>query len=531
TLFPFTTLVRCSGPAAPGYGISQTPQVWIDCQVLEHAGALTVNWDVREGVFPDGVAADMFGAFADLLRGLADGERHWSAESPVALPAAQERRRAEANATAGPLPSGLLHGEVVEQARRTPDRPAVITPAETLTYRELVGRAAAVARRLSEKGCGAGDLVAVAAETGAGQIVSVLGALLAGAAYLPIDVRQPAARQQQLVERSGARFAVVGPGAAALAGPVVLEADGSAAEPPPVTGDPDERAYVIYTSGSTGYPKGVVVTHRAAGNTVADINRRFSVTGDDRVLGVASLAFDLSVYDVFGPLSVGGALVLPEHSRRGDPSHWAELMRAHRVTLWNSVPAQMQMLAEYLRVDTAAAPPLRLTLLSGDWIPVRLPGRIRELLPGAEVISLGGATEAAIWSIWHPVGEVPEDAASVPYGRPLTNQTFHVLDELGRPCPEWTVGELFIGGAGVATGYLGDEEQTRQRFGADPAGGRRYRTGDLGRWLPSGDIEFLGREDQQVKIRGHRIELAEIESALAEHPSVGAAAVLVEGEG
>ncbi|MFE3783202.1 amino acid adenylation domain-containing protein [Amycolatopsis sp. NPDC059090] len=519
-----------SGPAAPGYGISQTPQVWIDCQVLEHAGALTVNWDVREGVFPDGVAADMFGAFADLLRGLADGERHWSAESPVPLPAAQERRRAEANATAGPLPSGLLHGEVVEQARRTPDRPAVITPAETLTYRELVGRAAAVARRLSEKGCGAGDLVAVAAETGAGQIVAVFGALLAGAAYLPIDVRQPAARQQQLVERSGARFAVVGPGAAALAGPVGLEADGSAAEPPPVTGDPDERAYVIYTSGSTGYPKGVVVTHRAAGNTVADINRRFAVTGDDRVLGVASLAFDLSVYDVFGPLSVGGALVLPEHSRRGDPSHWAELMRARRVTLWNSVPAQMQMLAEYLRVDTAAAPPLRLTLLSGDWIPVRLPGRIRELLPGAEVISLGGATEAAIWSIWHPVGEVPEDAASVPYGRPLTNQTFHVLDELGRPCPEWTVGELFIGGVGVATGYLGDEEQTRQRFGTDPAGGRRYRTGDLGRWLPSGDIEFLGREDQQVKIRGHRIELAEIESALAEHPSVGAAAVLVEGE-
>lgn len=245
--------------------------------------------------------------------------------------------------------------------------------------------------------------------------------------------------------------------------------------------DPDDLAYVIYTSGSTGTPKGVMISHRAALNTVQDINRRYAVTEQDRVLGIAGLSFDLSVYDLFGTLSVGATLVLPQAERRGDPSHWAELIRDFGVTVWNSVPGQLHMLCDWLRAEPPADDSTpRLALISGDWVPVALPDEARAVLPGLEVISLGGATEGSIWSIAHPVGEVDTARPSIPYGKPLTNQRFAVLDKQLRPCPEWVPGELYIAGAGVALGYLGDEERTAERFIEHPADGERiYRTGDL----------------------------------------------------
>ncbi|MEV7028295.1 amino acid adenylation domain-containing protein, partial [Kitasatospora sp. NPDC093558] len=300
----------------------------------------------------------------------------------------------------------------------------------------------------------------------------------------------------------------------------------------PTGGDPDTPAYVIYTSGSTGRPKGVVISHRAAGNTIADINHRFGVTADDRVLGLANLGFDLSVYDIFGPLAVGGSLVYPDPERRTDPSHWAALIAEHGVTVWNSVPALMQMLATYLATEPALTlPTLRLALLSGDWIPITLPDEITARIPGLNVIGLGGATEAAIWSIHHPYNGLEPGWRSIPYGRPLANQGFRVLDGMLRDCPVWAVGELHISGAGLAEGYLGDPDTTAYRFIAHPDGQRLYRTGDFGRYLPGGEIEFLGREDTQVKIRGHRIELGEIEAALLDHPAVAAAGAVLDGTG
>ncbi len=293
---------------------------------------------------------------------------------------------------------------------------------------------------------------------------------------------------------------------------------------------PDDLAYVIYTSGSTGTPKGVMISHRAALNTVEDVNRRFAVTEHDRVLGIAGLGFDLSVYDLFGPLAVGATLVLPRADRRGDPSHWAELVRDFGVTVWNSVPGQLHMLCDWLRSESPTDDgTLRLALISGDWIPVSLPDQARGLLPGLEIVSLGGATEGSIWSIAHPIGEVDTARPSIPYGRPLTNQTFAVLDRHLRPRPEWVPGELYIGGAGVALGYFGDAERTAERFLTHPLTGERlYRTGDLGRYLPDGTIEFLGREDAQIKIRGYRVELAEVEAAVQAHPAVAAGAVVVD---
>ncbi|ROO59766.1 pyochelin synthetase [Micromonospora sp. Llam0] len=536
-----------------GYAISQTPQVWIDCQVMPRGDGLALSWDVRDTVLPAGLADDAFGAWVELVDRLAGHDDPWRDPSPVTLPDAQRDRRQQVNATDGPLPDGLLHDEVVAQAHRTPDRLAVVAGGHELTYRQLLDRATAVAARLTDVGLRPAEPVAVLMDKGWEQPVGVLGALLAGAAYLPVDVTQPAARRNAILTDAEVRtvltqswlidaadlpetvtavvvdtMAVGGPPAAAPSSQT-LSASGTAPSVIARPG-PDALAYVIYTSGSTGTPKGVMISHRAARNTIDDINRRFAVDQGDAVLGLASLGFDLSVYDLFGPLAVGGRLVLPAADRRGDPSHWADLADRHGVTIWNSVPGQLQMLHDYLRSVPEPRPAtLRLAMLSGDWIPVGLPDAIRALLPQLRVVSLGGATEGAIWSIWHPIEAVDHDRPSIPYGVPLTNQSFHVLDPQLRDRPDWIAGELYIGGAGVALGYYHDPQRTTERFLRHPSTGERlYRTGDLGRYWPDGTIEFLGRQDDQVKIRGYRIELAEVETAVQAHPGVAAAAVLVD---
>lgn len=516
------------------HGISQTPQVWIDCQVMERGGALALNWDVREGVFPDGVVDAMFGSFTQLARALAESDEAWFLADPVALPRGQLIRRREVNATAAPLREARLHDAILARAGEHPESIAVVSGGRAMTYAEMLARATAVAEELRENGCARGDVVAVVMDKGWEQVVAVIGTMLAGAAYLPVDTSQPPLRRDAILADAGAGLVLTQSWVEPV-GVCRIEVDRL---PPLLTpgGDPgtttDDRAYIIYTSGSTGAPKGVTMTHRSVANTLDDINRRFDVGRGDRVLGLASLGFDLSVYDIFGVLGAGGTIVLPDAVRRGDPSHWAALIATHDVTIWNSVPSQLQMLHDYVDTNRAIAlPSLRLGLLSGDWIPVSLPDAIRARVPGIRLVSLGGATEAAVWSLIHPVDEVPPSWRSIPYGRPLANQSVHVLDHALRPCPDWTTGELFIGGAGLAVGYHGDAAKTAERFFVHPTTGERlYRTGDLGRWMPDGTIELLGREDFQIKVRGHRIELGEVEAALRSHPAVAQATVVAYGE-
>ncbi|WP_199434075.1 non-ribosomal peptide synthetase [Qaidamihabitans albus] len=545
-LFPvvYTSAIGLGDAGDPGAGgeflrgLSQTPQVWVDCQNVERGDGLDTNWDVRLGVFPDGMVEDMFAAYADLLTWMAVDDEAWVRPCPVGLPAGQRDRRAALNDTTKDLPLRTLAHGVLEQARRAPERAAVVTGAGTIGYGELVGGAHAVATALRDGGVGRGDLVGVVLDKGADQVTAVLGTLLAGAAYVPVDTTQPPARRDGILR--DARVAAVVTSSSLPTPPadlvVCVEGLGTGhdvAEVPDPPAELDDVAYVMHTSGSTGKPKGVVVTHRSAANTITELLDRYRIGQDDRVLGLAALGFDLSVFDLFGPLSVGGALVLPDAGRRADPSHWAGLAGECGVTVWNSVPAQMQMLADYLAFAPEQRPGrLRLVLLSGDWVPLPLPDRISELLPGAHVVALGGATEVSIWSIAHDVVErpVPAEWRSVPYGRPLANQTVHVVDERMLECPDGVPGEIVFGGAGVAQGYLHDEERTRERFVTCPhSGQRRYRTGDIGRYLPSGEVEFLGRADAQVKIRGHRIELAEVEAGIVAAPQVAEVAVVVYG--
>ncbi|MCX5124653.1 amino acid adenylation domain-containing protein [Streptomyces sp. NBC_00193] len=544
----FTSLFLDHGQDTPigevAYSISQTPQVWIDAQVYEVDGALAFDIDAVEQLFPEGLVAAIHAATLELLRWLAADEENWSRPAPLLVPPAELAEREAYNRTGGPLPAGLLHAPFFTTAALTPERTAVVTPGRTLSYGELASRAGGIARRLTGLGVRPNDLVAVVMEKGWEQCAAVLGILAAGAAYLPIDPELPDERVRLLLDHGQARAVLTqgrvaqdrqdrfdGVRAVFRVDELPLEegaADGLRLDGPATPGD---LAYVIFTSGSTGLPKGVMIDHRGALNTVVDINDRFGVGADDRVLALSSLSFDLSVYDVFGPLAVGGAVVMPDARAHRDPAAWLDLLETSQVTLWNSVPALMELLVEHMSVKEATSTALRLVMLSGDWLPVTLPARIRQALGAPEVVSLGGATEASIWSILYPIGEVPADWPSIPYGRPMRNQTFHVLDEALRPRPTGVPGELYIGGVGLAQGYLGDEAKTKAGFILHPETGQRlYRTGDLGRFLPSGDIEFLGREDFQVKVQGYRIELGEIEAAITQHPDIRAAVTVVQGE-
>jgi amino acid adenylation domain-containing protein len=539
-------LLQMGGGGREVHSSIRTPQVWLDHQVVEDGGGLVFNWDVVEELFPEGLVDAMFAAYEALLRRLASREEAWQESRRLHVPDAQLELRRRVNATAAPVPEGLLHEPFMRAVAAHAERPAVITSGRTLTYAELDVLSNRLGHWLRERGARPDMRVGVVMEKGWEQVAAVLGVLKSGAAYVPIDAGVPQERLEYLLRHAEVELVLTqarvesriqwpeGLRQLAVDGEQVAALSAAPLEP---VQRPEDLAYIIYTSGSTGMPKGVMIEHRSALNTVVDVNQRFGVGSEDRVLGLSALNFDLSVYDVFGLLAVGGAVVLPDASISREPARWVELMAQARVTVWNTVPALMEMLADHAASSAEGDPArevlaaLRVVMMSGDWIPVSLPDRIRAVAPQARVYSLGGATEAAIWSIYYPIHRVDPSWASIPYGMPMLNQQFHVLDGALQPCPVWAPGQLYIGGVGVARGYLNDAERTSASFIRHPLTGERlYRTGDLGRYLPDGNIEFLGREDFQVKVQGYRIELGEIEVALSQQPGVRAAVVAAVGE-
>lgn len=516
----------------------QTPFTLLDHQVLEDRGALVITWDTVEEAFPPNLMQDMFNSYYDLLEQLADDETAWE-KKPELIPAYQLKQRAVINATETPISKETLHGLFAAQVDRHPSHPAVVAPQRTFTYKELDRYSNCVGSYLRQIGAKVNEPVGVVMDKGWEQIVAILGILKSGAPYLPIDPKLPKERLLYLLENSDVKLILtqswvekilVWPENVQTICIDKIDPDQQLA----VDSDHlnslqtiEDLAYIIYTSGSTGKPKGVAIDHRGAVNTILDINRRFDVGSNDRVFAISSLSFDLSVYDIFGPLAAGATIVMPDAKDIRDPSLWSEVMVKEQVTVWNSAPPLMKILAEYAAGNAERLPAcLKLVLLSGDWIPVNLPSQLKSLVPNVKIISLGGATEASIWSIFYPIETVKSEWTSIPYGKPLTNQTFHVLDRSLEPCPIWVTGDLYIGGIGLAKCYWNNPEKTAASFiYHQKTGDRLYRTGDLGRYLPDGNIEFRGREDFQVKVRGYRIELGEIEAALIEHPEIETAVV------
>lgn len=507
----------------------------------ENAAGIGLSWTYSTDLFAAATVERMADGLEQLiLDGIRDEQTRLAALN--LLPGAQRQQiLVDWNDTRQDLPyNRCLHELFIEQVAVAPDRVALVDVEGSLTYAELFQRALCLAEVLGPHLIEPESLVGVLLPKGRGQLVATLAVMMAGGAYLPLDVHWPKARVDQILAHARARAIVSSPAAAAglQHGAVRIFLDWIRERP---MGDvaaacarfkplqtPGSLAYVIFTSGSTGTPKGVAIEHRSAVNTLLDINRRYGVTGADSVLAVSALSFDLSVYDLFGLLAAGGCVVFPDDRLQKDPAHWAELVERHHISIWDTVPACAELVTahfEYRQLRCEAG--LRVVMMSGDWIPPALPRRIRAVFGDVQVHGLGGATEGSIWSISYPITTDTTGRKSVPYGRPLANQSFHVLSEGLQPCPVGVTGELYIGGAGVAREYYRDPERTAASFIQHPElAARLYRTGDLGRYFPDGNIEFIGRKDQQVKIRGFRIELGEIEAVLGAHAAIEDAVVL-----
>ncbi|NLE80309.1 MAG: amino acid adenylation domain-containing protein [Rhodococcus sp.] len=507
---------------------SSTPQVIIDFQVYRFvAEEVSLSFDVRVGALADGVAEQLFVTTVEAVTALAE----WTPERArsmkltdlVTLPTHVRRHRDQLAGTEQ-LSRGYLHEDVQAAVARHPDHVALVCADrnddrltavhEQLTYGEVDALAKNLAADLVRR-TDANDIVALDLPKGPAQIIAALGVLYAGCAYLPMPEGLPASRRTAIME--AARPAVVlgpddvpGPAIPAVPDEFVVREVGL-----------DDPAYVIFTSGSTGTPKGVVMSHAAATNTVRDVRSRNRIEEDDALIPVAAMAFDLSVFDVFGVLGAGGRLICVGDLDSRDPFTWLRLIDEHQVTIWNSAPMLAEMLAAAAGPETPPLP-LRRVLCSGDRIDRGLYERLAAIAPETTLVAMGGATEGGIWSNEFLVDAntvLRPDWASVPYGAPLTGQSYRVADASGRDCGAHVVGELWIGGTSLASGYLGDPTLTADRF-VEHDDRLWYRTGDLGHWDGDDVLVIHGRNDAQVKIRGHRIELGDVEAHLRRVPEV-----------
>lgn len=434
-----------------------------------------------------------------------------------------------------------IHSAVFAKAFETPSATALVSrnadgTYNYKTYAELAKSALKIASTLKEAGIKAKDLVSIVLPKGMNQVFCTLGIQAVGAAYVPVGIHQPMERMHKIFDAAKISAIVTDAEHAEQIRKenhvwkviVVDEALQSAPmSKDEIVKDPSLLAYIIFTSGTTGVPKGVMISHRGASNTIRDINARFNLTANDACMAISELDFDLSVYDIFGMLSLGGKVIVLSEETKKEASIWKQIASDQKVTLWNSVPALFEMFT-IVAGDKASSIPLKTVMLSGDWIPLPLFGATKKLWPSTRFISLGGATEVSIWSVWYEVNELNSEWKSIPYGKALLNQKIKVMDESGKECATGEAGELWIGGIGVAEGYLNQPDLTQERFPVEN-GERWYRTGDKVRMMADGNSEFLGRLDTQIKLGGFRIELGEIENVIKKKSNiVNAAAVVVE---
>ena len=511
------------------YMVSQTPQVWLDFQTYLVDDEIVLCWDVVDELYPDGMIDDMFESLYTLLQSLNDNENWYRLPEILPLNQIEDREKELKNILPLSYPKQTLYTEFLDRIKVNPEKVAIVDAQSSieLTYGDLYKKALIIATNLISFGVKKNDYVGITLPRGYSQIVGILGILFAGAAYVPIGINQPNERRRKIYEQIGIKHVLSNKNTIRDfnlddTDITFVDMDQSTIQSiieKPVNISPFDTAYVIMTSGTTGIPKGVEIAHNSAVNTINDLNERYEVNTNDSVIMVSAIDFDLSVYDIFGILSVGGTIITLDDNNFKDPELWLKLIEKYEVTMWDSVPILFDMLVTMAEGKNVSIP-LRLVFLSGDWIATTLPKRFYNRSKNSLVVGMGGGTEASIWSNYINIPkEIPKNWISIPYGNALKNQVYRVVDGLGRICPNYVKGELLIGGVGVAKGYRGDKELTEKKF-VESDGIKWYRTGDAGRTWNDGTIEFLGRLDNQVKVKGHRIELGEIEFIVKKIDSV-----------
>lgn len=486
---------------------SRTPQVYLDCQAMLQCGKLNVVWDYPAELYDSELIDEMFECFTKFIC-------HADKMLEKAFPVSEKTEHfyKHYNDTSWLVPNITLQQLVKESLENEEyaDNIWLYDADKSYTYAETRENVYRYAGHLQAEGIECGDFVCVEGERNSDTLFKILAVILCGGAYIPVQPSWPDDRKKAIKEQSGYKYLFD-------ENTQIREANFEYHETAY-----DAPAYVIYTSGSTGTPKGVLINQSAVTNTLLDINERYSVTETDVFAAVSSFSFDLSVYDIFGSLSAGASVSLVRDMK--NINEVINSLERNKVTIWNTVPALMGILTSELerRSDRGKKNtiPMRVVLMSGDWIPVQLPREITNIFGDINVVSLGGATEASIWSIAYDIDTNREYAAHIPYGYPLRNQKMYVLSDSREFLPKNVEGDIYIGGVGVADGYQNDQKQTDAAFINHKTLGRIYRTGDRGYISDEGCMEFCGRQDMQVKINGLRIELGDLDSSVKKIPGI-----------
>ena len=493
------------------FGSNQTPQVFLDNQARAYNDEFVIVWDYINEILDAEMVGEMFEYHNDILNKVMNDSAIIQSKNYI------NNVITDYNNTYIYYKIEHFVNTFRNSAKKYADKVAVILEDTSITYRELDIKSNKLALYLREQNVTNNMYVAIITERKIETIINILAVIKAGAAYVPIDIMYPEERKNYIISNNNCT--------------VVLSAD--TYEQLDIDSydeflcDIDysikDIMYTIYTSGSTGLPKGVIETQESVINTIIDIITKFKITDQDKIIGVSSFCFDLSVFDIFASFIVGATLVMVKDQR--NINALINTVDKNKVTVWNSVPAIMNLVVSNSRVKLDS---LRIVMLSGDWIPLHLPDAIHNVSSDAKVISLGGATEGAIWSIYYDINKCDPKWISIPYGYPLANQTIYILDENLEQCPLGVVGEICIGGMGVAKGYCNDEVKTKAAFLEHCDLGYIYKTGDYGVMRKEGYVEFLGRRDSQVKINGFRVELGEIEKRLMAISEVDEAHVILK---
>ena len=519
-----------------------TTQFDLALNTIEHEHGIGAFLTYATALFDEATIAQLAGHWQDLLAAIVAQPQQRIAELPLLNATQQQQVLHDWNRTDADYPVEQCLQQLIEaQVAATPDAPALVFAEQTLSYRELNGRANQLAHKLREQGVGPDVLVGIAAERSVDMVIGLLGILKAGGAYVPLDPEYPAERLAYMMQDSGIGLLLTQAHLLAQlpvpegVQPLLLEPLPGYSEADLVHSTcPGNLAYVIYTSGSTGRPKGAGNSHRALVNRLCWMQKAYGLDAGDTVLQKTPFSFDVSVWEFFWPLLVGARLAVAQPGEHRDPERLVEVIRQHAVTTLHFVPSMLQAFMGSAEVERCSG--LKRVVCSGEALPAELAQQTLARLPGAQLYNLYGPTEAAI-DVTHWTCR-PGSDSGVPIGRPIDNLKTHILGAGLQSVAPRAAGELYLGGVGLARGYHRRPALTAERFVPDPfdstaqGGGRLYRTGDLARYRADGVIEYKGRLDHQVKIRGLRIELGEIETRLLEHPSVREAVVLdIDGPG
>lgn len=506
------------------YAISQTPQVKIDCQYHESRDGLYLFWDARDDQFYPDQVGQMFKAFIDNILGLLEASTQ--ARLPEVVPMALSQEPA--------LLQGDAWADLSQAVTHYPNRMAVACAQGELTWSQLAARVNALASQIAACALAPHQPILIMAEKGWQQIAAYLAIHHQGHIAVPVDGSNPIARLQFIADDTQAPLVLCSPLYRELAAQMrvsAIEIASTATDEvmrPQQT--PSATMLIIYTSGSTGLPKGVKIAAAAMHNAVNATIQRFQFDQQDVFFGLTQLHHDMAWFDLLAVLKTGGTLVCPASQDYRDPQRWLRQMAHYGVTCWNSVPQLMQMLLAALKqTPSTSLNAVRVAFLGGDWIPLSTHSDMQAMLPNARLVSVGGPTETTLWNIMYEVTAFDHTWSSVPYGQPIANNQYRILDRHGRDCPNWVEGELCCSGVGVTPGYVNRPELEQEKFFEGKDGQRYYRTGDLGRYRSDGLIEFIGRQDDQIMVGGYRIESQEIHRVLESHPAIKQAQVVVDG--